>query len=204
LLREIGSVNRAQTVWIQTVRDDPESEIAVAKDLRAYYKQNRIDVSPQQGVFGLGGDSATETAQAFINQFNFIPVLLGIMAVIIGAVGSIALSGALSLSVLERRREIGMMRAVGASSGVIAGLSIGEGLILGWLSWLIALPFGLPAGRLMLRGLSAALGLELIYKYTPIGAMFWLVIITILSVVASLLPAREALRISVRESLAYE
>jgi putative ABC transport system permease protein len=204
LLREIGSVNRAQTVWIQTVRDDRESEIAIAKDLRAYYKQNRIDVSPQRGVFGLGGDSGTETAQAFINQFNFIPVLLGIMAVIIGVVGSIALSGTLSLSVLERRREIGMMRAIGASSGAIAALSIGEGLILGWMSWLIALPFGLPAGRLMLRGLSAALGLDLVYKYTPAGATYWLAIITVLSIVASLLPAREALRISVRESLAYE
>jgi len=204
LLRKIGSVNKAQTVWIQTTRDDRASEIAIAKDLRAYYKQNRIDVSPQHGVFGLGGDSATETAQAFISQFNFIPVLLGIMAVIIGAVGSIALSGTLSLSVLERRREIGMMRAIGASSGAIAGLSIGEGLILGWLSWLVALPLGLPAGRLMLQGLSAALGLDLVYKYTPAGAIYWLVIITVLSIIASLLPAREALRVSVRESLAYE
>jgi len=204
LLRKMGSANRAQTIWVQTVRDDPESEIAIAKDLRAYYKQNQIDISPQQGFFGMGGDSATETNQTFINQFNFIPILLGIMAVIIGAVGSIALSGTLSLSVLERRREIGMMRAIGASSGAIAGLSIGEGLILGWLSWLIALPLGLPASRLMVRGLGAALGLDLVYKYTPIGAIFWLVVITILSVVASLLPARDALRISVRESLAYE
>jgi putative ABC transport system permease protein len=204
LLRKMGSANEAQTIWVQTVRDDPESEIAIAKDLRAYYKQNHVDISPQQGIFGLGGDSATETNQTFINQFNFILILLGIMAVIIGAVGSIALSGTLSLSVLERRREIGMMRAIGASSGAIAGLSIGEGLILGWLSWLIALPLGLPAGRLMVRGLGAALGLDMVYKYTPSGAILWLVIITILSVIASLLPARDALRISVRESLAYE
>jgi len=203
LLREMGSVEKASTVWIQTVRDDPESEIAIAKDLRAYFKQNQIDVSPQQGVFGRG-DSAMETAQSFINQFNFIVVLLGIMAVIIGVVGSIALSGALLISVLERRREIGMMRAIGASSGIIARLFIGEGLILGWLSWLIALPLGLPAGRLMVRGLSAALGLDLVYKYTPAGAIYWLGIITVLSIVASLLPARQAWRVSVRESLAYE
>jgi putative ABC transport system permease protein len=204
LLREIDSVNKAQTVWIQTVRDDLESEIAIAKDLRAYYKQNQVDVSPQAGALGFGGDSATETAQTIINMFNFIVVLLGIMAVIIGVVGSIALSGALSLSVLERRREIGVMRAIGASSGVIARLFIGEGLLLGWLSWLIALPLGLPAGRLMLRGLSAALGFDLVYKYKPAGALYWLVIITVLSIVASLLPARGAMRVSVRESLAYE
>ena len=62
------------------------------------------------------------------------------MAVVIGAVGSIALSGALALSVMERRREIGVMRAIGASSWTIFRLFIGEGLILGWLSWLVALP----------------------------------------------------------------
>jgi len=204
LLREIGSVNKAQTVWIQTVWDDLESEITMAKDLRAYYKQKQVEVSPQAGALGFGGDSATETAQTIINQFNFIIVLLGIMAIIIGAVGSIALSGALSLSVMERRREIGVMRAIGASSGVIARLFIGEGLLLGWLSWLIALPLGLPAGWLMLRGLSAALGFDLVYKYTPAGALSWLGIITVLSIVASLLPARGGMRVSVRESLAYE
>lgn len=204
LLRETGSVNKAQTVFIQTTRDDLESEIAIAKDLRVYYKQNQVEVSPLPGAFGFGGDSSKETAQTIINQFNFVVVLLGIMAVIIGGVGSIALSGALSLSVMERRREIGVMRATGASSGVIARLFIGEGLLLGWLSWLIALPLGLPAGQLMLRGLGAAIGFDLVYHYTPTGAIYWLFIITVLSVVASWFPARMATRVSVRESLAYQ
>jgi putative ABC transport system permease protein len=105
---------------------------------------------------------------------------------------------------LERRREIGMMRAIGASSWAIARLFIGEGLILGWLSWLIALPFTIPAGQLMVKGLGAALGGEMVFKYTPTGAILWLIIITILSTIASLLPARNALRVSVRESLAYD
>ncbi len=204
LLLEIGSPNKAQTVWIRTVREDLEGEIAIAKDLRVYYEQNQVEVSPQAGAFGFGGDSALETAQTIINQFNFVIVLLGIMAIIIGAVGSIALSGALSLSVMERRREIGVMRAIGASSGVIARLFVGEGVLLGWLSWLIALPLGLPAGRLMLRGLGAAIGFDLVYNYTPAGAIYWLFIITILSILASWFPARGATRISVRESLAYQ
>ncbi|UCC88855.1 MAG: ABC transporter permease [Anaerolineales bacterium] len=204
LLRETGSPNKAQTVWIQTVRGGLENEKAIARELRVYYEQNQVEVSPQPGAFGFGGDSALETAQTIINQFNFVIVLLGIMAIIIGAVGSIALSGALSLSVMERRREIGVMRATGASSGVIARLFIGEGLLLGWLSWVIALPLGLPAGRLMLRGLGAAIGFDLVYQYTPAGAISWLGVISILSSLASWFPARGATRISVRESLAYQ
>lgn len=204
LLHDLGRVGRAGTVWIQTVRQGLEYEIAVARDLRAYYEQNHVNLSPQHGVFGIGGDSTAETAVTMINQFNFLVVLLGIMAVVIGTVGSIALSGAISLSVLERIREIGVMRAIGASSWVIARLFIGEGLILGWLSWLIALPLSIPAGRLMVMALGEAFDIELIYNYTPVGAVLWLVIITILSILASWLPARGATRISVRESLAYQ
>ena len=126
------------------------------------------------------------------------------MAVIIGIVGSIALSGALTLSVLERRREIGVMRAIGASSWIIARLFIGEGLILGWLSWLIAAPISLFTGRFMVQAVGNAFQLDIVYKYTPTGAVLWLAIITILSIFASWLPAAGAARIKVREILAYQ
>jgi ABC-type antimicrobial peptide transport system permease subunit len=53
------------------------------------------------------------------------------------------------------------------------------------------------------QGLSFALNQQLAYQFTPAGAISWLVIITLLAIVASALPARGAARISVRESLAY-
>jgi putative ABC transport system permease protein len=204
LEHDMGFVGRAFSAWIQTDQEDLQSEVSIAKGLRAYYKQYGIKVSPQLGIFNMGGDSTTQAANTLINQFNFLVVLLGIMAVIMGAVGSIALSGVLTLSVLERRREIGVMRAIGASSGTIARLFIGEGLLLGWLSWLIALPLSIPAGRLMVLTLGNAFQLDLVYNYTPIGMLLWFAVITILSIVASWLPARSATHISVRESLAYQ
>jgi 3-methyladenine DNA glycosylase/8-oxoguanine DNA glycosylase len=48
------------------------------------------------------------------------------------------------------------MRAIGASSGAIARLFVGEGLLLGWLSWLLAMPLSIPAGWLMTQALGAA------------------------------------------------
>jgi putative ABC transport system permease protein len=204
LLRDIGSFGRSNTLWVKFTSEDPTSQVSLAKGLRDFLKNNHVDVSPQRGVFGIGGDSTVETGNAFINQFNFLVILLGLMAVIIGVVGSIALGGALSLSVMERRREIGVMRAIGASSWSVFRLFIGEGLILGWLSWLIALPLSLPAGQLMVKALGAAFQLDIVYQYTPRGAIMWLIIITILSIFASWLPAFGATRISVRESLAYQ
>jgi putative ABC transport system permease protein len=198
LLKELDSVGKARSIVIQTESSDPASEEAAAKSLRAYYEEYHLDTTPD--IF----DTASEITASILGTFGFIITLLAIMAVVIGLMGSIALSGTLSLNVLERRREIGMMRAIGAPSGAIARLLIGEGLILGWLSWIIALPLSIPAGRLMADGLNAVFPIEIVFRYMPTGALYWLGIITVLSIVASLLPARGAMRISVRESLAYQ
>ena len=104
---------------------------------------------------------------------------------------------------MERTREIGVMRAIGASSGVVAGQFVGEGLILGWLSWLLAIPLSFPAGLMVVNTLSAVLSIELVYQVSWAGIGYWLVIITLLAVIASWFPAQKAAQTSVRESLAY-
>ena len=202
LLRQQNLIGRTNSIWIQLEKGDPATEQAAATALRKIYTDQGIDVAPNGG---LNGQNTSSKVIAGINtQFQSIIVLLATMAVVIGIVGSIALSGVLSLSVIERSREIGVMRAIGASSWDISRLFIGEGLILGWLSWLIAFPLSLPAGRLMTEALSSALGSEIVFHYTPRGAIIWILIITILAALASWLPARRASRISVRQSLAYQ
>jgi len=201
LLKETRRVNKASTIWIQTERGGAASEAAVASTLREQYRRNRVDLNAG-GLFGQ--ETSTQVIETVIGQFGIIVTLLAVMAVVIGAVGSVALNGVLSLNVLERRREIGVLRAFGAPSEAIAGLFIGEGVVLGWLSWFLALPLSVPAGKLMVQGLSAATDLEMVYQYTPTGALSWLAIITFLSIVASWFPARGATRVSVREALAYE
>ena len=137
-------------------------------------------------------------------DISIIVGLLGTMAVIMAIVGSIALGGVLSINVLERRREIGVMRAIGASTLTIATLFIGEGLTLGLLSWSIALPLSVPASWLMSKALGVIVMSEIVYQYSEMGGLYWLIIVTVLSIVASWLPARSATTISVRESLMYQ
>ena len=194
-------VNRATTVWIQAADKDSAAVQALAHRLRDVYTSDRVRL---QAGSVFGKDTSVEIIEGIMAQFAVILTLLATMAVLIGVVGSLALSGVLSLNVLERRREIGVLRAIGASSAAIGGQFIGEGLILGWLSWLIAWPLSIPAGQLMVGGLSSALGSQMVYRYTPTGPLIWLGIITVLAVAASGLPARAASRVSVRESLAYE
>lgn len=199
LLKELDEVGLASNIRAQTRRQDAEGEAAVAAELRQFYEANgyKVNIGDQ--------DTAHQITEAILSGgISIVINLLAAMAVVVAVVGAVALSGVLSLNILERRREIGVMRAIGASSFHIFRLHIGEGLLLGWLSWLIALPLSIPAGMGLTYALSAIMGGELSYAYSGEGMLYWFGIVTVLSILASLLPARGATRISVRESLAYQ
>lgn len=202
LQREWGSVGKVNTVWVQTDSGDAVAQTAVAKGLTQALEQLGIEISPRSTF---GENTIAGIIEQNSERNSIIINLLAVMAVVIALVGGVGLSGVLSLSVLERRREIGVMRAIGASSWQVIRLFVGEAILLGLISWLIALPLSIPAAYgLTTRGLSFALNQQLSYNFTPSGAITWLVIITLLAVVASIFPARGAARMSVRESLAYQ
>jgi hypothetical protein len=107
LQREIGSVNRANTLWGQTRHPDPATTATVAQTLRRLYEAHSMAVAPES-IFGMPTISQISAEMLF--RFNIL-VLLAIMAVVIAAVGCRSQRGAIA-HVLERRREIGVMRAI--------------------------------------------------------------------------------------------
>jgi putative ABC transport system permease protein len=201
LLRDFDQARKASMVFIKGTQSDPTSEALLATDLRAIYTAHQLALAPRSPF---GAVTSTEITDGIVSQFQVVVFVLAAMAVIIGLVGGMVLSGTLSISVLERRREIGIMRAVGAMDGAIGRLFIGEGLLLGWLSWLIAWPLSIPAGWFMVQVLSKTIGMGLVFHYTITGAMYWLGIVSLLSIWASWFPARSAMHVSVRESLVYQ
>jgi putative ABC transport system permease protein len=119
-------------------------------------------------------------------------------------VGGIGLMGSLSISVVERTREIGVMRAIGARSRTIMGMFVMEGILQGWFSWAMAVPLSFVTGGYVARALGQAMfEANLDYQYNLEAVVIWLAIITLISTLASILPARNATLISVRDSLAY-
>jgi putative ABC transport system permease protein len=198
----MNRVNQANTLYIKTTDTDQAATVRTGLAIRQFLEESNLPVA-----VGTLLDTMTvgETVQRLQTRYSIMINLLSIMAVVIGIVGGIGLSGTLSLSVLERTREIGVMRAIGASSGRISWLFIGEGLIQGLLSWLIAIPLGIPAAYVMTTVvLSQLFGDTLLYQFTPTGILLWLAIVVVLGIIASWLPARNATRVSVRESLAYQ
>ena len=199
---EWNAFNQVNTVWIQTAAADIDTQEAVAQTLEQALERRSIETAPNSTF---GENSIAGIIEQNGERNNIIIRLLAVMAIVIALVGGVGLSGVISLSVLERRREIGVMRAIGASSWQVIRLFMGEGLLLGLISWLIALPLSIPASYgLATRGLSLALNQQLSYNFTLLGPLLWLMIIILLAIVASLFPARKAALISVRESLAYQ
>jgi putative ABC transport system permease protein len=112
--------------------------------------------------------------------------------------------GALSIGVIERTKEIGVLRAVGARSHTILGIFVTEGVLQGLLSWLVAVPISLVTSPLVATSLGIAMfSAKLDYQYNWAAIGVWLGVVIIISVAASILPARGATQISVRDSLAY-
>lgn len=199
---ELQQVNKGNLLLIKTAATTLDATTQQARTLRQLLEDRNLPV-----VVGnlLSPDTIADVIDRRLTQYTIVVSLLSMMAVVIAIVGSVGLSGSLSLSVLERTREIGVMRAIGASSTRISLMFIGEGLIQGLLSWCIAVPLGLPAAyALTTVVLSPLFGDTILYQFQPTGLLLWLGIVVLLGITASWLPARKATRISVRESLAYQ
>jgi putative ABC transport system permease protein len=138
------------------------------------------------------------------NQFNSIISMLLSLAMLVAMVGGIGLMGSLAISVVERTREIGVLRSIGARSSSIMSIFIMEGILQGLLSFIIAVPIAFVLAQPLARQLGRTMleiDLDFSFSYPAVG--IWLTTILFISIVASVVPARSATRISVRESLSY-
>jgi putative ABC transport system permease protein len=137
--------------------------------------------------------------------FDIIVYLLSAMGVLIATVGALGLTGTMSTNVLERTREIGVMRAIGATDGAIQRIVVVEGVLIGLISWLIGAALAYPAGAAISSGVGQVLfSTALPYTFSSTGVITWFFIVSILATLASFLPARNASKLTVREVLAYE
>ncbi len=133
---------------------------------------------------------------------SLIVVLLLVMALSFVAVGVLSLVGAMSLNVLERTKEIGVIRAIGAGHGRVAGIVMIEGVCMGVISWVPATLLALPLSKALSDVLGwSLLNWPLVYVFPPMAPLVWLAVVVLLSAVASYMPARHAARINVREAL---
>jgi len=192
-----GIPGMAYVVFASTEQHDGAFQSNVAFNLEEHLKDRGIGVSQV-----MTGD---EMIKSSVGQIDFLVLFLLMLASLIAVVGGLGLAGTMSLNVLERTREIGVMRSIGAGNPSLRKIVVTEGILIGLISWALAIVLAIPLTVLSVHFLGIAImGRPALFAYSPAGVISWFVIVTIISTVASLMPARRAARTSVREALAYE
>jgi putative ABC transport system permease protein len=184
-------------VLASTARDDSVAQQRINEQLMASYKERGVKVTSSQLGAKFIEDQRSQTA--------ILVYFMLMMASLIAIVGGLGLAGTMSINVLERTREIGVMRAIGASNADIQTIVIVEGLLIGAISWAISILISIPITGVLTYGVGMAIAtapLPTVYGIT--GIIAWLIFTLVLATVASALPARRASRLTVRDTLAYE
>lgn len=151
--------------------------------------------------------ASINTPQDLINQsqskYQTIYTLLDLVAIIIALVGSVGLANTLVMSVLERRREIGILRSMGAVGRKVAQVFWAEGITLGGLAWVLALLLGFPASWGLLQ-IQAQLLAPVPFAFNPLNLLWMLAAIFILASLACIGPVFAASRVKISQTLRYE
>jgi len=159
----------------------------------------------QEGIRAAGSRSKADFRYGRDQHLLMIYVFLVVISGIIAAVGGLGLATTMSLNVMERRREMGVLRAIGASPSVVMGIIVFEGVVIGVMSWILAALAAWPLSRVagnFLTFLIFKSRLDSVFQFQ--GLWIWLAFSVLSAGAASILPARSAAKLTVREALAYE
>ena len=178
----INLPNQAYSYRVITDEHNLERQKEIAQILDKYLTDRGFQVSAVMPGLTIQEDNA--------RAINILVIFLLIMALLTAFVGSIGLTGTMGMNVLERTREIGVMRAIGAVDFEIMKSVVIEGGMI---------------GLILLNIISdSMMGSSMDLIFTPFGVYLWLGAVVLLSMFASIVPARNAARLTINEVLAYE
>jgi putative ABC transport system permease protein len=193
VVREAG---RTRGLWVTASQRSDAFEAELAKQLETQFASTNL------GIFVL--DTLSERRSFIAFHIEILTTALLIMTFLLAVVGGLGVTGTMSINIMERTREIGVMRAIGASNKAIRRLVVAEGAFIGLLSWAAAAVVGVPVGRMFTHAVASLLEMRVTYVFSVSSIFLWLVLGLGLAALASLAPARAATRLTVREVLAYE
>jgi putative ABC transport system permease protein len=138
-------------------------------------------------------------------RFNIELLLLSVFAVLITCVAVVGLMGNISLNVLERKREIGILRSIGATDKSLFSLVVSESMVIGLAGWAGAIMLSFPISRSLCNEVGYSLfqtPLDFHYSYSSMWE--WFILSCFIAIAASIFPAWSVAKTEIREVLAYE
>jgi len=158
---------------------------------------------------GFNTFSIVDATRSLRQFFAVLDLFLGIFGSLALAVASIGIINTLVMAILERRREIGIMKAIGASDGDVKGLFFAEAGVMGVFGGFVGVALGWTIGRVINIGTNVYLKRQhfppeqiwFVPWWLVLGAILFAIVVSLLS---GLYPASRAARLDPVQALRYE
>jgi putative ABC transport system permease protein len=154
---------------------------------------------------GLAPSTKTEQEKDALRRtlFTLVDALFYVAEAVVACVGILGVFNTLTTSVLERRREIGVLRSLGATNWRVVCIFWLEGVILAMIAWMLGVVLGIPGayGFVLLLG---TIFIRLPVAFNPFLLLNMLSFIIIMVLLASVIPVFSAVRVRIAEMLRYE
>lgn len=153
---------------------------------------------------GIAVAAVIDNADVGESQWEHLGILLFVLravAAVMAVVGLAGLAAAASAAVIDRRRELGVLAAIGATPALILRSVLYEGVFAAALSLAIALPLSLAAAAVIAPLLGNLAGAPLPLRLSATGSLLWCALVLPAAALACWLPARAAAKLSVVEAI---
>lgn len=197
LSKLIGKQGIASGAVVVTKNRDLKSQEKVAEIIEKTFADNGLSVKSLIKI--------DDYRISIENHLLIIATFLIIMSLLVVLVGGLGLATTISINAMERTREIGIMRTVGASTHSLTGIIVSEGIIVGLISWFVSLILAWPLSSFVSYNFGMIFfEAPLEFKASGLGFVIWLLIVMAFAALASFYPSRKATQIPVRNALSYE
>ena len=213
LLIPIGVAQSLRAAQVNDLRDvvrgGPSKPTYASLTVRAKSTANVDDIEAAVKKMGFGAFSLLDASKSLKIFFRVLDLLLGLFASLALAVATLGIVNTLVMAILERRREIGVLKALGAADSDVKRLFFVEAGVMGFIGGIA----GVILGWLIGRGLTIATNIYLKRQDLPsveISSVPWWLVLSaisfavIVSLIAGLYPASRAAKLDPVQALRYE
>jgi putative ABC transport system permease protein len=138
-----------------------------------------------------------------VNGNRRISSAIAVLGLLVVAISMVGLINAITMSVLERTREIGVLRCIGARARDIRRIFTAEGISVSVGGWLLGIPIGYALARMFNWLLLKVIGLEFMFTFPPLNLLIALAGTVVLALVIMRIPLRRAVRFKPGEAIRY-